>query len=74
MVNFIKTYFSQLFLMYYGRWMLSAIVMLPFMLLFEYLNIGLALNLFLGQTVGTLIFFGIDKYIFNNFSKPKIKG
>lgn len=44
--------------------MISAAVMLPFMLLFERLGLGLTLNLVVGQTVGALIFFKIDKWIF----------
>lgn len=57
----------KLFLIYWLRWMISAIVMLPFMLLFEYLGLGLTVNLILGQTVGAIIFFKIDKYIFNQY-------
>ena len=47
--------------------MVSAVVMLPFMLLFENLGLGLTLNLILGQTIGAVIFFKIDKYIFKTF-------
>ena len=57
----------KLFLIYWLRWMISAIVMLPFMLLFEYIGLGLTVNLILGQTVGAIIFFRIDKYIFNQY-------
>ncbi|CCB80212.1 hypothetical protein HBZC1_12260 [Helicobacter bizzozeronii CIII-1] len=38
--------------------------MLPFMLLFEWMHTPLWLNLFLGQTIGAIIFFKIDKFIF----------
>jgi len=69
MVNTIKEFFkdykSKLFAIYYGRWILSAFVMMPFMILFEYFNIPLWLNLILGQTVGSLIFFKIDQSIFS---------
>lgn len=57
---------SKLFLVYYLRWIISAVVMLPFMMLFEYWQIDLWLNLFLGQTVGSVIFFKIDKWIFKD--------
>lgn len=53
------------FLIYYIRWIVSALVMLPFMMLFEYYSISLWLNLLLGQSIGALIFFKIDKWIFN---------
>ncbi|WP_104629391.1 hypothetical protein [Helicobacter bizzozeronii] len=57
-------YKSRLFVIYWLRWMLSAVVMLPFMLLFEWMHTPLWLNLFLGQTIGAIIFFKIDKFIF----------
>ena len=56
----------KLYAIYWLRWMVSAVVMLPFMLLFEYFELSLCLNLFLGQTIGSVIFFKIDKYIFKN--------
>ncbi len=46
--------------------MLSAVVMMPFMILFEMYSVPLWLNLFLGQTIGSMIFFKIDKWIFGN--------
>lgn len=58
----------KLFLVYWLRWMVSAVVMLPFMLLFEYFGLSLTLNLILGQTIGALIFFKIDKYIFKTYN------
>lgn len=62
----LQEYKTKLFGIYWGRWMLSAIVMMPFMLLFEAFAIPLWLNLLLGQTVGSIIFFKIDKWIFGN--------
>jgi len=64
MVNFFKPYKSRLFGIYWGRWMLSALVMFPFMFLFNFLAIPLWLNLLLGQSIGAIIFFKIDKWIF----------
>lgn len=66
----------KLFLIYWLRWMISAVVMLPFMLLFEYLGLGLTANLILGQTIGAIIFFRVDKYIFNKCepTPPRKKG
>lgn len=63
-MNLLKEYKSKLFGIYWGRWMLSAVVMLPFMMLFEAFQIPLWLNLLLGQTIGALIFFKIDQWIF----------
>ena len=56
----------KLFAIYWLRWIVSAFVMLPFMLLFEYLGLGLTLNLLIGQTIGAIIFFKIDRWIFKN--------
>ncbi|WP_120945921.1 MULTISPECIES: hypothetical protein [Helicobacter] len=63
-LRFPKEYKSKLFLIYWLRWMLSAVVMLPFMHFFEWLGTPLWINLFLGQTIGAIIFFKIDKFIF----------
>lgn len=57
----------KLFAIYWLRWMVSAVVMLPFMLWFEYLELKLWLNLLLGQTIGSFIFFKIDSYIFKKY-------
>lgn len=62
--RFVKSYFTKLYAVYFTRWQLSTIIMLPFMLLFEYLEIPLTLNLILGQCIGSLIFFKIDHFIF----------
>ena len=64
LLRFVKSYFTKLYAVYFTRWQLSTIVMLPFMLLFEYLEIPLTLNLILGQCIGSLIFFKIDHFIF----------
>ena len=40
--------------------------MMPFMILFETFAVPLWLNLFLGQSIGAVIFFKIDKWIFGN--------
>lgn len=68
-----KEYKTSLFIIYWGRWMFSAIVMLPFMLLFEYYHIQLWINLILGQTIGSIIFFKIDKRIFKGNEAKTIK-
>ncbi|WP_104695766.1 hypothetical protein [Helicobacter salomonis] len=65
-LKFLKEYKTRLFFIYWVRWMVSAVVMLPFMLLFEWMHTPLWLNLFLGQSIGALIFFKIDKFIFRS--------
>ena len=59
-----KTFFSKRFAVYLFRWLISAFVMMPFMILFEQLGISIALNLILGQIIGAIIFFKIDSWIF----------
>ena len=60
-----KTFFSKRFAVYLFRWLISAFVMMPFMILFEQLGIAIALNLILGQIIGAIIFFKIDSFIFS---------
>jgi len=50
---------------YYFRWLISAFVMMPFMLYFEKKKYPLWKNLIIGQSIGALIFFFIDKWIFS---------
>ena len=52
-------------IIYYMRWIVSGFVMLPVMSWFESLGLSLGLNLFLGQSFGSLVFYNIDKNIFN---------
>ena len=63
--KFFKTFFSKRFAVYLFRWLISAFVMMPFMILFEQLGISIALNLILGQIIGAIIFFKIDSFIFS---------
>lgn len=68
-----KDFKTKEFGIYYIRWIISALVMLPFMILFEYLQIDLWLNLFLGQSIGSVIFFKVDKWIFTNARSNRSK-
>jgi len=52
------------FFIYFIRWQISAWIMLPLMLLLESI-FPLWLNLMVGQAFGALIFWEIDKWIFN---------
>lgn len=62
-------YFKELrtkkFAVYFTRWQVSALVMMPFMITLEYLGWPLWLNLMVGQSIGALIFFRIDHIIFS---------
>ena len=51
-------------ILYLGRWMLSALIMTPFLKLFIFLGIGNVVALFACQAIGALIFWNIDKKIF----------
>ena len=61
---FMKDFLTKKYFVYLFRWLISAFVMMPFMVFFEYLGITLTLNLILGQVIGSLIFFKIDDFIF----------
>lgn len=70
---FFKSYLSKLFGVYFIRWQISTIVLMPFMVFFEAFNFGVVPNLIISQCIGALIFFKIDKYIFAFFDKRKHK-
>ena len=61
---FMKDFLLIKYFVYLFRWLISAFVMMPFMVFFEYIGITLTLNLILGQIIGSLIFFKIDDFIF----------
>ena len=63
--KYFKSFFTKKFAVYLFRWLISAFVMMPFMILFEQLGISIALNLILGQIRGAIIFFKIDSFIFS---------
>lgn len=63
--EWLEEYKDVLFAVYWLRWLFSAMVMMPFMIFFQYLGLSLFWNLLLGQTIGSVIFFKIDKFIFN---------
>jgi len=64
----IKKLFTKQYAIYHLRWQISAWIMLPFMLLLE-TYLPLWGNLMLGQFIGALIFWNIDKYIFKHHDK-----
>lgn len=52
------------YFIYHLRWQISALVMMPIMLLLEAQGWPLWLNLMAGQLVGAFIFWEVDKRIF----------
>jgi len=72
-MKILNEYKTELFAIYWGRWMLSAFVMMPFMIIFEIWSIPLWANLIIGQTIGAIIFFKIDKMIFNGKESATVK-
>ncbi|WP_202108796.1 hypothetical protein [Succinivibrio dextrinosolvens] len=68
---FIKSYFSKLYAVYFIRWQISTVVMMPFMYVLDSLGLSVIPNLIIAQTIGSLIFFRLDKLIFNFFDRIK---
>ena len=66
---FIKSYFSKLFAVYFIRWQISTVVMMPFMYVLDKLGLTVIPNLIIAQTIGSIIFFRLDKLIFNFFDR-----
>jgi hypothetical protein len=58
---------------YHTRWQVSAIAMMPFMIGLEMLGLPLWLNLMIGQFIGALIFWEIDKRIFGQHRKDTLE-
>ena len=67
-----KDLISKKFGVYFLRWQISAWVMLPFMMLLA-VHFPLWLNLMIGQAIGSLIFWEVDKLIFNSHKKDNIE-
>ena len=73
MLEVIKSYFTRLYAVYFIRWQISTVVMMPFMVVLEWCGLGVVPNLIIAQIIGSLIFFRIDKYIFAYFDGFKEK-
>lgn len=70
--NFIKMYYTRQYAIYLLRWIISAFVMMPFMIVLE-MYLPLWGNLLVGQIIGSLIFFGVDKRIFGQHKKDTLE-
>jgi len=67
-----KDLISKKFGVYFIRWQISAWVMLPFMLVLA-AHLPLWLNLMMGQAIGSIIFWEIDKYIFKSHKTDNVE-
>lgn len=72
-IKYFKELQTKKFAIYFTRWQISGIVMLPFMLTFEMLGLPLWINLMVGQAIGSFIFFEIDKWIFKDHKTDNIE-
>ena len=55
---------NKTIVIYYLRWIFSALVMYPVMGILQKLNLSLFFNLIIGQIFGATLFWNIDKRIF----------
>lgn len=72
-MKYLKELKTKKFGIYFTRWQISALVMMPFMMVLEYFGFPLWLNLMIGQAIGSLIFFEIDKWIFKDHKTDNIE-
>ena len=72
-IKYFKELQTKKFAIYFTRWQISALVMMPFMLGLEMLGLPLWLNLMVGQAIGAFIFFEIDKWIFKDHKTDNIE-
>lgn len=60
----VKSKTLKTFVMYFGRWQLSTLVLALPMYILEQFGFSAVPNLIIAQCIGCLIFFPIDKFIF----------
>jgi len=61
-----KIIYNHRYILYHLRWQISGIIMLPLMLYLEQRLIPLYMNLLIVQFFGAILFWFIDKRIFND--------
>lgn len=59
---------TRQYLLYHGRWQLSTIVMIGPMTLLGYFDVSRPVSLVLVQVLGAMIFWYVDRWIFNDTS------
>jgi hypothetical protein len=72
-LKYLKSLMTKQYGIYHTRWQISALVMMPFMIGLEMLGLPLWLNLMVGQFIGALIFWEIDKRIFGQHKKDTLE-
>jgi len=53
-------------IVYFLRWQLSTLVMMPFMWILKVWEVDPLISLIIVQTIGSLIFYNVDKFIFKS--------
>ena len=61
-----RDFLTVKFAVYVIRWIISGVVMLPFMLIMKYYDVPFSANVIIGQIIGAFIFYKIDGMIFKN--------
>ena len=69
----INKIFTKQYGIYHLRWQISALVMMPIMIVLQSFGFPLWLNLSIGQFFGALIFWNVDKYIFKNHNSDNME-
>ena len=73
MKKYLKTLFNKRYGIYHLRWQISAFVMLGPMIVLQMFGLPLWLNLMVGQFIGAIIFFEVDKRIFGQHKKDTLE-
>ena len=71
--RYLKSLFTKQYAVYHFRWQISAIVMMAPMIILQALGLPLWLNLMIGQFIGAIIFFEIDRRIFGGHKKDTLE-
>lgn len=66
-----RDFLTVKFAVYVIRWIISGVVMLPFMLIMKYYDVPFAANVIIGQIIGAFIFYKIDGMIFRIKNKEE---
>lgn len=66
-----RDFLTVKFAVYVIRWIISGVVMLPFMLIMKYYDVPFSANVIIGQIIGAFIFYKIDGMIFRIKNKEE---
>jgi len=70
---YLKSLWTKQYGIYHLRWQISALVMMLPMIFLQAIGLPLWLNLMVGQFIGALIFFEIDRRIFGSHKKDTLE-